>query len=266
VVGWSNTGNVHVYAWIDRGRNRASTRKGACKSRVLSRRQRTCAHSLTQPTTRGARWRSHEHRTCAVRALLPSVHDGTAVGPAPTPGFRTALRRAPCAPSGASPPPQGLTLGDRPPGMECSSRLPLTGRPFSDTPVSTPRARVQRRRWAGAIGMGGHGPGGGRASTTIQTRCSVPVSGRVLLPLEARCWSLAHHACGTSAMGDFMGRDWPIQGAVDKYRCHVDSLEPAHPSGPPSLHRQNRLRRRSLGLRPRRSAGNTVRPLRRVRG
>jgi hypothetical protein len=30
------------------------------------------------------------------------VHDGTAVGPAPTPGFRTARRPAPCAPSGAS--------------------------------------------------------------------------------------------------------------------------------------------------------------------
>ena len=31
----------------------------------------------------------------------------------------------------------------------CSSRLPLTGHPSPDTPVSTPQARVQRRRWAG---------------------------------------------------------------------------------------------------------------------
>jgi hypothetical protein len=102
----------------------------------------------------------NEYRTCAVRALLPSVHDGTAVGPAPTPGFRTARHRAPCAPSGASQCPRGLTLGDRLPGMGCSSRLPLTGHPSPDTPVSTPQARLQRRRWAGAIGMGGHGPGG----------------------------------------------------------------------------------------------------------
>jgi hypothetical protein len=50
----------------------------------------------------------NEYRTCAVRALLPSVHDGTAVGPAPTPGFRTARHRAPCAPSGASQCPRGL--------------------------------------------------------------------------------------------------------------------------------------------------------------
>jgi hypothetical protein len=33
-----------------------------------------------------------------------------------------------------------------------------------------------------------------------------PVSERVLLPLVARCWSLAHHACGTSAVGDLWDR------------------------------------------------------------
>jgi len=35
-----------------------------------------------------------------------------------------------------------------------------------------------------------------------------------------------------------MGQDWPIQGAVDEYRCDLASLGPAHPSEQPSRHRQ----------------------------
>jgi hypothetical protein len=62
-----------------------------------------------------------------------------------------------------------------------------------------------------------------------------------------------------------MGRDGPIQGGVDEYRCDLDSLVPAHPSGQPSRHRQNRLHYGGHGPWPRRSAGNTVRPLGRVR-
>jgi hypothetical protein len=28
-----------------------------------------------------------------------------------------------------------------------------------------------------------------------------------------------------------MGQDWPMRGAVDEYRCDLDRLGPAHPSG-----------------------------------
>jgi len=58
-----------------------------------------------------------------------------------------------------------------------------------------------------------------------------------------------------------MGQDWPIQGAVDEYRCDLDSLGGTPFAGPLSRHRQNGLHRRSFGPWP-----NTVRPLRRVRG
>jgi hypothetical protein len=139
----------------------ASTRKGACKSRHLHRRQRTCDHSVT--------WRP--------RHLAPGDD------PTSTATTRSELYSPQCttAPRSGRRLPQGS--GQRDTGHRarhrarhsahedspseivyrawgCSSRLPLTGHPSPDTPVSTPQARLQRRRWAGAIGMGGHGPGG----------------------------------------------------------------------------------------------------------
>jgi hypothetical protein len=108
----------------------------------------------------GARWRSREHRTCAVRALLPSVHDGTAVGPAPTPGFRTARRPAPCAPSDASQRPQGLTLWRSSTGHGVLVPAPADQPSLPGTRGSRRPTRIQRRRWAGAIGMSANGPYG----------------------------------------------------------------------------------------------------------
>ena len=45
-----------------------------------------------------------------------------------------------------------------------------------------------------------------------------------------------------------MGQDWPIQGAVDEYRCDLDSLGRAYPSEQPSRHRQKGLHRVSFAF------------------
>ncbi len=96
----------------------------------------------------------------------------------------------------------------------------------------------------------------------FKTRCSVPVSERVLLALEARCWSLAHQARGTSARGTYG------TGLADPGRRRRVSLRPRQPGAlgaavaPPA----ERAPSGAWASGPRRSAGNTVRPLRRARG
>ena len=201
----------------------ASTRKGACKSQYCAesanlRSQLDVAHDTGRqaaipraPHLRGESStplsaRRHRGRAGAYARVPDGATPGTlrAIGRV-TASTRTQPRRSSTGHGVLVPAP-----ADRPslPGTRRSRR------PDADSTSTLGR----RSGWAATA------PAGGRVSTTTQTRCTVPVSERVLLPLVARCWSLAHHALRHLSDGGLMGRDWPIRGAVDEYRCHLDGL------------------------------------------